>query len=38
MTQVNAHERGRPAALHEDRLLGAPADDELAPEARPWAR
>jgi signal transduction histidine kinase len=29
MTQVNAHEQERLAALHEYRLLDAPADDEL---------
>jgi signal transduction histidine kinase len=29
MTQVNTHERRRLAALHEYRLLDAPADDEL---------
>jgi hypothetical protein len=29
LTQVNAHQQRRLAALHEYRLLDAPADDEL---------
>ena len=31
---VTVHERQRPAALHEYRLLDAPADDELAAVVR----